>query len=119
MPVCLTELSRTLQGIDNIFALEKPVMTGRLPCMIVSDLHEKMKALDFVIRMWQSSRYPQLLFPGDYANRRNAHVDAFGQKLLSLFPGPEYCGANDMGRSCIPTELEYKHIYIRRNRKRY
>lgn len=81
MPVCLTKLSAILPAMENILVLEKPVMTGRLPCMVVGDLHGNKKALDFITYMRRSLSCPQILFLGDYVDRGNASVDV----LISLF----------------------------------
>ncbi|MFA0823013.1 MAG: metallophosphoesterase [Methanomethylovorans sp.] len=81
MPVGLMKLSGMLPAMENILALEKPVITLRLPCMVVGDLHGNKKALDFIIDMWGSFRCPQLLFLGDYVDRGNASVDV----LITLF----------------------------------
>ncbi|WP_370573399.1 metallophosphoesterase [Methanomethylovorans sp.] len=81
MPVCLTKLSRILPAMENILILEKPVIAGRLPCMVVGDLHGNKKALDFIIYMWRAFSCPQILFLGDYVDRGNGSVDV----LISLF----------------------------------
>jgi serine/threonine-protein phosphatase PP1 catalytic subunit len=85
MPAHLAELIKILPKIKNIFIMEDPVITGKLPCMIVGDLHGNKKALDFIIRMWMSFDYPLLLFLGDYIDRGTASVDVltslFGMKL--------------------------------------
>lgn len=81
MPGCLTKLSELLPAMENVLALEEPVMDLRLPCMVVGDLHGNMKALDLIIHMWRSFSCPQLLFLGDYVDRGNASVDV----LISLF----------------------------------
>lgn len=81
MPGCLKKLSELLPAMENVLALEAPVMDLRLPCMVVGDLHGNMKALDLIIHMWRSFSCPQLLFLGDYVDRGNASVDV----LVSLF----------------------------------
>ena len=81
MPVCLTKLCAMLPAMESILVLEKPVLTLKLPCMIVGDLHGNKKALDFIIDMWKSFSCPQLLFLGDYVDRGKASVEV----LVSLF----------------------------------
>lgn len=81
MSARLAELIKILPKMKNIFDMEEAVITGKLPCMIIGDLHGNKKALDLIIRMWRFFDYPQLLFLGDYVDRGTASVDV----LASLF----------------------------------
>lgn len=77
-------LTGFLAAAFEIFKMEKAVVPVRSSgVMLIGDIHGNLKALDFVLKIKESSGYDTLVFLGDYVDRGNDSI-AVLSKLLKL-----------------------------------
>ncbi|WP_340818172.1 metallophosphoesterase family protein [Methanolobus sp. WCC4] len=84
MALCHNDLRTLLEGTSVIFKNEAPLIRiSSANAMIIGDIHGNIKALEFILRMYQEMGCEDVIFLGDYVDRGQDSV-AVLCRLLEL-----------------------------------